>query len=85
MNDLVRLRQLEIFSVVGSQLNLTAAAEHLRIAQPAISVQLRLLEQQFGTKLYNPTGRGIELTAAGAVLLKEAKRILCRIADVNRV
>jgi DNA-binding transcriptional LysR family regulator len=77
------LRQLEIFVVVATRLNLRAAGEVLRIAQPTISLRLRLLEQELGTKLYTKTGRGIQVTPPGELLLREAKDILLQIDNVK--
>ena len=72
-------RQLRIFVVVGRRLNLGAAADELRLAQPSVSEQLRLLEEELGTKLHRKTARGIELTPPGLLFLRDAKLILSRI------
>ena len=77
------LRQLTTFVLVARRLNLREAAEELDIAQPSISEQLRLLQEELGTRLYRKTGRGIELTEAGYLFLKEAKAILSRIERVK--
>jgi DNA-binding transcriptional LysR family regulator len=70
------LRQFQIFIVVASRLNLRAAAEDLHIAQSSISQHLRFLQEEFGVQLHRKTGSVIELTPAGAFLLKEATVII---------
>lgn len=77
------LRQLEIFVLAANQLNLGVAAKELRIAQPSVSEQLRLLEEELGTQLHRKIGRGIELTEAGRLFLKEARAILTRIERIK--
>jgi len=60
--------QLITFSVVAEQLNISRAARHLHLSQPAVSGQLLALQQSFGQALYRRQGRGIQLTAAGQQL-----------------
>ena len=48
--------------------SLTAAAEKLHIAQPALSNQIKALEQKYGTRLFYRGARKLELTDAGAIL-----------------
>ena len=77
------LRQLEIFIVTASLLNLKEAARKLHIAQSAISHHLRVLQEEFGTRLHRKNGNGIELTPAGALFLKEAKAIISQIEHLK--
>jgi DNA-binding transcriptional LysR family regulator len=77
------LHQLEVFITVATWLNLRRASEELRIAQPAISHQLRLLQEEFQLQLHRKVGRGIALTAAGELLLREAKAILSRVENLR--
>lgn len=67
--DLKRLRTFICLAELGS---LTRAADQLRIAQPALSRQIRLLEEEVGMPLFNRHSRGMTLTEAGAELLKFA-------------
>ena len=60
--------QLITFSVVAKHRNITQAAMHLHLSQPAVSGQLQALQQSFGEALYFRQGRGIELTPAGRAL-----------------
>ena len=65
--------ELNNFMVVAECLNFTEAAEHLHIAQPAISRQISRMEKQLGVKLFERTTRKVRLTPAGESYLK-----LCR-------
>lgn len=58
--------------------SLTAAAEKLHIAQPALSNQIKALEQKYGTRLFYRGARKLELTDAGAILYQKAK-FLCEV------
>lgn len=59
------LRQLDIFLEVARQLSVSRAAEKLHVTQPAVSMQMRQLEEAVGMPLYEQTGRKIALTDAG--------------------
>ncbi|HEX6652276.1 MAG TPA: LysR substrate-binding domain-containing protein, partial [Thermoleophilaceae bacterium] len=52
------------------------AAERLHVAQPAVSEQIRKLEQELGVTLFNRTQRSVALTAAGTAFLEEARHVL---------
>lgn len=71
--DLKHLRALLAIAETGS---VTRAAEMLHIVQPAVSRQLRLLEEEMGTALFERGHLGMELTAAGQVLAEHAVRAL---------
>ena len=72
----MELRQLAYFVEVARLNNFTKAAERLRIAQPALSQQIRNLEQELGVKLFHRTGRGVTLTEAGEQFLMGAEKTL---------
>ena len=59
------LRQLDTFLEVARDLSISQAAEKLHVTQPAISMQMRQLEDAVGMPLYEQTGRKIQLTDAG--------------------
>ena len=63
-----RLRQLEGFRRVVEQGSISAAARALGIGQPAVSKQLRALEERLGVRLLERSTRGLEVTAAGRAL-----------------
>ena len=72
----MELRHLRYFVAVAEELHFRRAAERLHIAQPAVSEQVRKLEEELGVRLLNRTQRRVELTDAGAALLREARRVL---------
>jgi DNA-binding transcriptional LysR family regulator len=72
----VELRQLSYFAAVARHRHFTRAAEEIRIAQPALSQQVRRLEAELGIELLRRTTRRVELTEAGELLLERANRIL---------
>ncbi len=82
--DLVRgltLRQLQIFEVAARNLSFARAAEHLHLTQPAISMQIKLLEDAIGVALFERVGKKVQLTTAGDKLLHHASRILGELKD----
>jgi len=70
------LRQLRSALVIAETGSLNAAARRLRIAQPALSRQIRLLEEELGTAIFARHARGMTLTEAGELLLERARRAL---------
>ena len=66
------LRQLDTFLEVARQRSMSLAAEKLHVSQPAVSMQMRLLEEAIGMPLYEQLGRGIQLTDAGQDFLHYA-------------
>ena len=70
------LRRLQYFVAVAQERNFTRAAERLHIAQPALSRQVRLLEQELGVELLHRTTHEFELTEAGEFLLERGPALL---------
>lgn len=77
------LRTLRYFVCVAEEKSLTAAAARLRIAQPALSRQIRQLEDGLGTQVFRRTPRGVDLTEAGAILLGRAYSILAQVQQAH--
>lgn len=77
--DLVELRQLRYFEAIVRQGGFTRAAEHLHIAQPALSAQIKRLEGELGVTLLARTSRSVRLTRAGELFLVRARRILAEV------
>src|SRR3954469_22590689 len=71
----MELRHLRYFVAVAEELHFRRAAERLYVAQPAVSEQMRKLEQELGIRLFERTPQ-VSLTSAGQVLLVEARDIL---------
>jgi DNA-binding transcriptional LysR family regulator len=72
----VELRHLRYFVAVAEQLSFTRAAERLHVAQPALSRQIRQLEEEVGISLFQRDHRSVSLTEAGRSFWAEAKLIL---------
>ena len=70
------LRQLRVFVEVARQGSFTRAAEYLRIAQPAVSISIRKLEEELDLTLLNRQEKRVSLTAEGETLLIHARGIL---------
>lgn len=67
--------QLITFAAVAEHLNISRAAVALHLSQPAVSGQLRQLQDEFGEPLYQREGRGVRLTPAGEQLASYAARL----------
>lgn len=72
----LELRQLRYFVAVAETLNFTRAAERVFLTQPALSHQIRRLEETLEVKLFRRSSRHVELTDAGQELLRLAKETL---------
>jgi DNA-binding transcriptional LysR family regulator len=75
-NRVMEIYQLKTFIAVAAEGNLTRAAERVFTSPPAVSAQLKSLEDELGVRLFDRTPRGMALTAAGRRLLAEAQRTL---------
>lgn len=76
-------RRLQVFHAVAKHLSFTKAAEALFMTQPAVTFQIRQLEEQFDTRLFDRGHGRIALTAAGSVALEYAERILGVSAELD--
>ncbi len=78
------IRQLRYFVAVASTLNFTRAAEQLHIAQPPLSRQIQLLEDDVGVQLLLRNSRPLRLTEAGRVFYEQSLQILQRMDQMKK-
>lgn len=78
------LRKLEIFVRVAQLGNFSHAAQSLHMAQPAVSIAVRKLEEELDTPLFDRSGRQARLTAEGAALVERARYILQEVDELRR-
>ncbi len=79
----MELRQLRYLVALADERHFTRAAERTHIAQPALSQQIRRLEDELGTPLVERTTRRVAMTEAGEVLVARARRVLSEIEAAN--
>ncbi|MCW1883528.1 LysR family transcriptional regulator [Luteolibacter flavescens] len=72
----MELYQLRTFLTIAEEGNLTRAAEKLFTSQPAVSAQVKQLEEELGVKLFERSARGMALTREGKMLQEKARRIV---------
>ncbi|TDG15431.1 LysR family transcriptional regulator [Seongchinamella unica] len=77
------LRKLEIFTAVARSGSFSAAAQQLHMAQPAVSIAVRKLEESLGITLFDRSGRTIALTAEGEALVGRAQSILLQVEELE--
>jgi DNA-binding transcriptional LysR family regulator len=77
----MELRHLRYFVTVAEELNVSRASARLRISQPAVSRQLRDLEQELGVDLFDRRNSKLKLTPAGETFLAHARDLLRRSQD----
>jgi DNA-binding transcriptional LysR family regulator len=76
-------RRLQVFHAVARHLSFTRAAETLFMTQPAVTFQVKQLEEQLNTRLFDRAQGKISLTPAGQVALEYAERILALSAELD--
>ncbi|HEY8090331.1 MAG TPA: LysR family transcriptional regulator [Polyangiaceae bacterium] len=77
------LAQIEYFVAVAEEGHVGRAALSLRIAQPAISRQIRRLEDELGASLFVRTPRGMRLSGAGQIFLEHARAIIAAVREAR--
>src|SRR5207253_8195577 len=81
MNDLPRLQALRCFITVAREGTVSRAAALLHLTQPAVSLQLKALEESTGLQLFNRTPNGFTLTEAGVALLPLAHKAVAAASE----
>ncbi|HEY5682495.1 MAG TPA: LysR family transcriptional regulator, partial [Sulfuricaulis sp.] len=76
-------RRLQVFHTVARLLSFTKAAETLHMTQPAVTFQIRQLEEYFNTRLFDRTHNRISLTAAGERVYEYAERIIALYSEMD--
>lgn len=77
------LRQLRIFEAAARQLHFGRAAREMHLTQPAVSLQLKQLEQHVGLPLFEQMGRRMHLTRAGEELLRHSRIVLRQLREAE--
>jgi len=78
------LRRLQLFVAAAKGLTLTKVSHALHVSQPAISRQLRLLQEEYNLTLFHRNGRGLELTADGKTFLKKIESIIAQVEQLKK-
>ncbi len=79
------LRQLDLFAAVARTHSLTRAAAEVHLTQPAVSMQLKQLEEAVGLPLLEPAGRGVQLTEAGREFAENVEEVLERVQHLEEL
>lgn len=79
------LRQLKIFDAVAHHLSFTRASKELHLTQPAVSMQIKQLEEAVGLSLFEQVGKKIFLTEAGEEMQRYAGSVLATLAEAAQV
>jgi DNA-binding transcriptional LysR family regulator len=76
--------RLKVFRTVAEHLNFRKAAEHLFLTQPAITLQVKALEDDLGIRLFDRTANRVSLTPQGSLLLEYAKKIALLVSQAEQ-
>lgn len=79
------IRQLQIFQKVAEELSFTRAAKSLHLSQPAVSMQVKQLEETCGLPLFETIGKSVSLTEAGTEILRLGRQVLANLAEMQEV
>src|SRR5436309_6346400 len=77
------LRQLKVFETTARRLSFSRAAEELHLTQPAVSTQIKLLQQHAGLPLFEQLGKKVYLTPAGEEMLRYSRAIIQQFHDAE--
>lgn len=77
--------RLQLFTTVAEEKSFSKAADKLHISQPAVSMQIKTLEEKYGIPLFERSHRSVKLTKAGQILYHHAKKIIYNYAKINQL
>ncbi len=81
----VSLRQIRIFSAAARHLSFSRAAEEMHLSAPAVSMQIKELEEELGSALFLRSGRKVALTPAGETFRVYADKVLSALLEAEVV
>ena len=81
----ITLRQLRVFEAVARHLSYTRASQELHLSQPAVSMQVRQLEEDVGMPLFEKLGKRTELTEAGREVYNYSRSINHALQELEEV
>jgi len=76
--------RLKVFRTVAEHLSFRKAGEQLKLTQPAVTLQIKALEEELSVRLLDRTGNRVALTAAGRVLLQQANAIAKMVVETQK-
>lgn len=79
------LYPLRVFMAVAEEGHVTLAAERLGISQPAVSAQLKALEQHFADRLFVRSRKGMQLTPLGEAVLRQGRAVFGEVEELERI
>ncbi len=79
------LRQIRIFSAAARHLSFSRAAEEMHLSAPAVSMQIKELEEELGSALFLRSGRKVTLTSAGDTFRVHAEKVLSALLEAESV
>jgi len=81
----INLNQLRAFFLAARERSITKAAQALYVTQPAVTMQIKSLEQDLEVKLFRKYGKGLDLTDAGEVLFGYTERMFEIVEEMEYV
>ncbi|WP_284640740.1 LysR family transcriptional regulator [Paenibacillus silviterrae] len=79
----MEIKQLRYFIAIAEEKNITAAAARLHMSQPPLSMQLKQLENELGVKLFDRSGKSMELTDKGKALYHKALHLVNNVEEIK--
>ncbi len=80
---MITFRQLKLFDAIARHNNFSLAANEVNLSQPAVSIQIKKLEETIGLPLYEKLNKQIHLTAAGKILLETSRSVQFRLEQMH--